>query len=123
LFPWFKRLFQSRPAPLAIVEADDTGFSLTREGHRTVFPWECVTRIAACKEDLHTHDRIVLLVEVRKASTELLSIPADYPGFAELFGPMERALGLNPSWYLEIMTPAFDPTPTVLYLRSMDDDN
>ncbi len=122
MIPWFKRLFRSRPLPPPTVEADDTGFSLTRDGHRTVFPWECVTRIAACKQDLHTSDRILLLIEVRKSGTEVLSIAEDCPGFADLFGPMERELGLNPSWYLDIMTPAFDPTPTVLYLRSMDDD-
>lgn len=119
---WLKRLLGSRPVTLATVEADDTGFSLTRDGHRTVFPWQSVTRIAACKVDLHTYDRIMLLVEVQKGSTEQLSISEDCRGFATLFGPMERELGLNPSWYLDIMTPAFDPTPTVLYLRSMDDE-
>ena len=76
--------------------------------------------MAAVKQDRHSHDRIVLLIEVRRSSSEVLTLPENCPGFAGLFGPMEQALGIDPSWYLEIMTPAFEATPTVLYLREPD---
>jgi hypothetical protein len=122
LFDRLKRLLRSKPRTLPVIEADDNGFSLTRDGHRRVFPWQSVHRIAAYKEDLQTTDQIVLLIETRKANPEQIAISENCPGFAELFGPMERELGLHPSWYLDIMTPAFAATPTVLYLRSMGDD-
>jgi hypothetical protein len=77
-----------------------------------------VTRIAAFKQDLHTHDRIVLLLEVDQPKLEVIPLAEDCPGFAGLFGPMEHALGINPSWYLDIMTPVFEATPIVLYLRN-----
>lgn len=123
MFSWLKRLFRRQPlTTLPTIEADDTGFSLTHRGHTTAFPWQAVTRIAAYKQDLHTYDRIVLLIETLKNDTRELSLSEDCPGFATLFGPMERELGLNPSWYLDIMTPAFEPTPTVLYLRSLNEE-
>jgi hypothetical protein len=31
---------------------------------------------------------------------------------------VEEALGVDPSWYLAIMTPVFEPTPVALYLRA-----
>ncbi len=80
-------------------------------------PWQSVHRIAAFKQDLGTHDCITLLIEVRRAEPQLLTLSEECPGFAALFGPMEQALGIDPSWYLEIMTPAFEPAPMVLYLR------
>lgn len=74
--------------------------------------------MAAFKEDLYSHDRIVLLVEVDQPGPEIIPLPEDCPGFATLFGPMEQALGINPSWYLDIMTPAFEAKPVVLFLRN-----
>jgi hypothetical protein len=79
-----------------------------------------VTRIAAFKQDLHTHDRIVLLLEIDHPAVEVITLPEDCPGFSALFGPMEQELGVNPSWYLEIMTPVFEPTPVVLYIRDQE---
>lgn len=120
-FPWLKRLLGRQPTPvLPTIVADATGFSLTHRRQSRAVPWQAVRKIAAFKQDLHTHDRIVLLIEVSLAGDQVITLPEDSPGFAGLFGPMEQALGIDPSWYLEIMTPAFAPTPQVLYLRSVD---
>ncbi len=90
---------------------------MTVGGHSRAVPWASVTRIAAFKRDLSTHDQIVLVINAAISGDPVLTLPEDCPGFADLFGPMETALGINPSWYLEIMTPAFEPTPRVIYLR------
>ena len=121
MIPWLQRLLGRRPeAVLPTISADATGFSLTQGRQSRAVPWQAVQRIAAFKQDLETHDRIVLLIEVSLAGDQLLTLPEDCPGFEGLFGPMEQALGVNPAWYLEIMTPVFKPTPQVLYLRSVD---
>lgn len=119
---WLQRLLgRPDPAPRRIT-TDATGFSLTVGRVTSAYPWTCVNRIAAYKQDLHTHDQIVLLIEVIKSDTSVLTLAEDTPGFAGLFQPMEEALGIDPSWYLEIMTPVFEPTPMVLYLRHPEED-
>jgi hypothetical protein len=121
VFNWFRRLVQrQKPEVLPSIATDETGISLTVEGHSRAIPWRFVSRIAAFKQDLHSYDRIVLLLEVDRPTTEVLVLPEDCPGFSALFGPMEQELGIDPSWYLEIMTPVFEATPTVLYLRDQE---
>lgn len=120
MLEWLRRLTRRQPEVLPTISADLTGFTLTVDRESRAIPWQSVVKIAAYKQDLHTYDRIVLLVEVERTGETSLTISEDCPGFSSLFGPMEQALGINPSWYLEIMTPAFEPTPTVLFMRSMD---
>lgn len=118
MLEWLRRITkQAEPRARVSIAADVTGFTLTTDGHTHAVPWTAVNRIAAFKQDLYSHDQIVLLIEVTRADTRVLSVPEDSPGFASLFKPMEEALGIDPSWYLAIMTPSFDPTPQVLYLR------
>lgn len=118
MLSWLQRLMsRAQPSALPAILVDDTGFSLTLNGHARAFPWQSVRKVAAFKQDLHTYDRIVLLIEVSTSGDPVLVLSEDCPGFASLFGPMEGALGINPSWYLEIMTPVFEPTPVALYVR------
>jgi hypothetical protein len=122
MWGWLRQQWRRRhPPPPPVIEADETGFAVIHEGHRTVYPWSCVTRMAAYKQDLFTTDEIILVVEIQKQQLETIQLSEEWKGFTELFGPMERELGVNPSWYLEIMTPAFEAKPTVLYMRSIDD--
>lgn len=121
MFDWLRRLFQrQKPEVLPSIATDGTGISLTVNGHSRAIPWRFVTRIAAFKQDLYSHDGIVLLLEVDQPTTETLVLPEDCPGFSALFGPMEQELGIDPSWYMEIMTPVFEATPIVLYLRDQE---
>jgi hypothetical protein len=116
---WLQHLLtRRRPGPLPTISADVTGFTVTLDRHSRAVPWSSVSKVAAFKQDLRTYDRIVLLFEVATGGDPLLTLSEDCPGFAGLFGPMEEGLGINPSWYLDIMTPAFEPTPIVLYVRS-----
>jgi hypothetical protein len=119
---WLRRLLgRKAPSPPPTVHADATGFSLTSNRETRAVPWQLVRRVAAFKEDLHTHDRVVLLIDVARGGDPVLRVPEDCPGFATLFGPMEEALGIDPGWYLTIMTPSFAPTPTVLYVRAAEE--
>jgi hypothetical protein len=44
-------------------------------------------------------------------------VSEEWPGFKDLFGVMEKELGISPGWYMEIMTPPFEPTPRLLFER------
>lgn len=118
---WLQRLLGRRPGPpLPIISADALGFTLTVRNRTRAVAWVAVRKIAGYKQDLGTHHQIVLLIEVLGLKHGVISLPEGCPGFAELFAPMEQALGINPRSYLETMTPAIKPSPTVLYLRSRD---
>jgi hypothetical protein len=82
--------------------------------------WVVVTRIAAYKQDHGTHHQVVLLIETLGRKYGVISLAESSPGFAELFAPMEQALGINPQAYLGTMAATVKPTPTVVYLRSED---
>ncbi len=96
MFQWLQRLFGRASVPLLpTIATDVTGFTLTIERVSRAYPWASVTRVAAIKQDLHSHDRIVLLIEVQRSGSEVLTLPEDCPGFAGLFGPMGQALGIE----------------------------
>ncbi len=99
-------------SPAIVVHAN--GFNLTAGGTTRIIFWHAVERVVAHKQDLGTHDMIVLLVEAQ-GSTEPILLAEEMPGFADLFGPMETHLGVSPAWYPDIMLPAFAPTPMLLY--------
>lgn len=107
----------SSTGPAIVVHAN--GFNLTEAGTTRIVFWRSVERIVALKQDLGTHDLIILLVDAEGAAEPLL-LAEEMPGFADLFGAMETHLGVSPGWYPEIMLPAFEATPMVLYRRSPD---
>lgn len=122
MLPWLQRLFGPRSGPpLPTIAADGLGFSLTVRHRTRTVAWEVVSRIAAYKLDLHTHDQIVLLIQVAGLRHSTITLAQDCPGFAGLFGPMEQALGIDPRPYLEVMAATVEPIPTVLYLRRPQD--
>lgn len=104
--------------PSPTIEVTAAGFvALTPGAAPIAVAWEEVRRAVAYKRDLYTTDQIVLAFELDRPDLPLLELSEESPGFASLFGPMEEVLGVSPSWYLEIMLPAFEPTPRVLYNR------
>ena len=121
MFPWLQRIPGKQLAPaLPTITAGSTGFSLTVARESGAIPWVSVRKVSTFKRDLHTCDQIVLLIEVSHLGDPIVELTEECPGFASLFGPMEQVLGVDPSWYLEIMTPAFAPTPRCIYLRAQD---
>jgi len=94
------------------------GFDLVKPADGSVAAsvrWADVARIQAYKLDLVTTDCICLLFEFR-AGRASVQISEEWPGFADLFGPLERHFPTIPeSWYVDVMTPAFEAKQTVLF--------
>ena len=108
-----------RAAPPPTIAATATGFAVRGGAEAAVaVAWAEVRRVVAFKRDLYTTDCIVLAVEYGAPSPAVVELSEEWPGFTDLFGTMETALGVSPSWYLEIMTPAFEPTMRVLFERA-----
>jgi len=59
----------------------------------------------------------MLALELDPPGPAMLELSEEWVGFENLFGGMKRTLGVTPNWYLEIMVPAFEPTPRILYER------
>jgi hypothetical protein len=77
--------------------------------------WDDVTRIQAYKRDLVTTDCICLRFE-RGPDRPAVELSEEWQGFADLFGALERRFPtIPPSWYVDIMTPAFEAKRTVLF--------
>ena len=100
------------------IEATAEGFVLrSDEGTVVHVEWASVRRVAAYKRDLYATDAIMLALELDPPGPAMLELSEEWVGFANLFGGMERALGVSTNWYLEIMVPAFEPTPRIIYER------
>ena len=105
-----------RPPPPPTVVATATGFELRGGTVVVTVEWARVRRAVAYKQDLLTADSIALVFEL-DAPAGAVEVSEEWPGFGALFEGMEVSLGVSPAWYLEIMTPAFEPTPRLLYER------
>jgi hypothetical protein len=83
--------------------------------------WADVTRIQGYKLDLATTDCICLFFECRSQSIPV-QVSEEWPGFQELFAPLSQHFpGIPESWYVDIMTPAFESKRTVLYDTATQD--
>jgi hypothetical protein len=99
------------------VELEPGGFAvLTARGRRFPVRWASVRRVIAYKRDLRSTDEICVLFESADDSRQEVS--EEWPGFKELFGVMEKELGVSPGWYMEIMMPPFELTPRLLFDRT-----
>jgi hypothetical protein len=77
--------------------------------------WNGVSRIQAYKLDLVTTDCICLLFELG-AGRAPVQVSEEWLGFQDLFGPLAARFPEIPeSWYVDIMTPAFETKRTVLF--------
>ena len=111
---------RQRPPPDPLVRMLEDGFELVAspaEATHVRVRWQDVERIATSKLDLFTTDCVVLDFTLRDGSS--IRVSEEWPGFADLFGPLQAAFpALSPGWYLEVMTPAFEAKPTLLFQRS-----
>jgi hypothetical protein len=79
--------------------------------------WNRVQRAVAYKRDLSSHDLICIELQFDDGTTRVIDEECD--GFAELMAQMNRALpGVPQEWYFDIMLPAFEATPTLLFERT-----
>jgi hypothetical protein len=101
------------------IELEPDGFATVgAAGDRHPIRWTSVAKVAAFKRDHFTTDEIVVLFEVDEHPGMVQQVSEEWTGFPDLFAPMEQRLGISPSWYREIMVPAFEPMYRVLYDRS-----
>jgi hypothetical protein len=114
---WYRR----RQFPeLARIELQPGGFAVVPrdEPRRHVVRWASVRRITAYKRDLITTDEIRLAFETDELLPGSVEVSEEYGGFQEIFGALERELGVSPKWYWEIMVPPFARSEQVVYERA-----
>lgn len=113
-----QRLGRTRTMPPTI-EATIDGFILRADDGTVVnVRWASIRRAAGYKRDLYTTDAIMLALELDPPGPAILELSEEWVGFGDIFGGMEHALGVSPEWYLQMMVPAFEPTPRILYERA-----
>ncbi|MFN8627383.1 MAG: hypothetical protein U0587_15545 [Candidatus Binatia bacterium] len=114
----FLRSLRREPAPEAQIELDELGFAVVApDGKRFPVRWSSVTRVATYKRDNFNTDEIVLAFEVADRPGYVQEVSEEWPGFQELLAPLELNLGIGPSWYQEVMLPAFEANFRVLFDR------
>jgi hypothetical protein len=103
------------------VTADHQGIGVERSGtsaRRAVIAWQGVRSITAFKRDAYIYDLVCLAIEHDQQLTELHE---EMDGWQTLVEQLERAL---PSavpyseWFLEVIAPALDAKPTLVYERN-----
>jgi hypothetical protein len=100
------------------IELEPDGFAVvSHRGDRLPVRWAGIRRAFAYKRDLWSTDEIWVVFEMSEPSGTC-QVSEEWPGFRDLFGPMESELGVSPGWYMKIMTPAFETTPTLIFERT-----
>ena len=114
----FPRWPSSEPPVPPRIEIDAAGFSLRHpDGRRTLVPWTSVWRVATFKYDNWAVDEIVLAFETVEHPGVVMEVSEDWPGFGDLFGPLEQELGISPDWYNEVMQPPLATNYRVIFER------
>lgn len=81
--------------------------------------WSAVRGIRTYKRDFYAHDMICLAFRVE--GDRWVEIMETSPGFMEVGERMREAFpDITPSWYLDVMSPAFERNESVLYQRDGD---
>jgi hypothetical protein len=110
--------FAAATAPAPKIRLNDDGFDLLSESDERVIStvrWADVSRIQTYKLDLVTTDCICLLFEFASGLAPI-QVSEEWLGFADLFGPLSKAFpSISESWYVDVMTPAFEAKRTVLF--------
>lgn len=119
----FSRVFgfmRKRPEPMTIQVTED-GFLLTRQNKilKTYF-WNTIQSIVAFKIDQFITDLICLEVS-DGLQNELWTLDEEMEGWKELVDAMFKNLpGMDRSWYLTVMNPAFEINRTNVFQRGKD---
>ena len=103
---------RARRHPATILGLWAEGFALNIGAESRAVAWSEVEEIVAFKRDLYTTDCICLALAMPGGTVE---INEEMPGFVDWREAMEHHFGLTPDWYIEIMTPVFEPTPLRLF--------
>lgn len=101
------------------ISAGEPGIRLhSAGGEGPLVPWDQITKVVAFKRDVYAHDLICLLIE--QADGSLFEIDERAPGWMALVNelpirlPAARAYA---DWFKEVAFPAFDTSPTSVFVR------
>ena len=118
MFTSFRQQLRKRRIQPRIELTLDGFVTVGADDERFLISWANVTKVAAYKRDLLTTDEILLAFEVTDRPGMVQEVSEEWPGFTDLFKPMEQHLAISPAWYPEVMKPAFAANLRVLYDRS-----
>jgi hypothetical protein len=97
---------------------DPSGFVVKEaSGREFAVRWIDVVAVLAYKQDLYIVDEVVMAFRQRQDPELVLEVSEDWPGFSDLFAPLERELGISDAWYLETTGKPFATDFRVLYDR------
>jgi hypothetical protein len=108
----WRRYLDWRQRHVAAITLTADGFRVVQGAAGQSVAWDEITRITAFKRDLMAYDRICVAMMLGDSTIE---IDEQMPGFVPWREAMEQRFAVSPCWYLEIMTPVFEPTPMDLY--------
>lgn len=116
---FFTKLIRGRSEKIRVrvVRFDNEGFKVML-GDKTVgaVSWANVREVAGFKHDLWSYDEICLGFRVEGSENYAWSGEEDF-GFEKFRAEVERRFNLDPSWFMDIMVPAFEQKWTRLWPR------
>lgn len=108
----WRRYLDWRRRHVAALELAEGGFRLAHGRASQVVVWQDIRQITAFKRDLYAFDCICLLIATPDG---VMEVNEQMEGFIAFREAMEAHFGFAPTWYIQIMTPVFEPTPIHLY--------
>ena len=100
------------------IELIADGFEIVEAAsERHAVRWARVTKVATYKLDHFTTDEIILAFESTDLPGTTLQASEEWAGFSDLRTAMEQYLGIAPTWFSDVMKPAFVTNFRVLYER------
>src|SRR4051812_29857850 len=109
MLTWLRTLLGGAPAsPPLVLTAE--GFQLHHSAGTITVAWKDIDQILAYKRDRITTDEIMLQVSVHGVA-QPIPVSEEWRGFPDFLETMGKELGIGTRWYIDIITPAFAPTP------------
>lgn len=113
-----RNLFRRKPPAVPRISARPDGFSLLFPDGSTVdIRWTAVVRVAAFKRDLFITDELVVAFETDDGPGRTTEVSEEWPGFQELLSGLETGLGIDASWYGDVIQPPFATNFREIYNR------
>jgi hypothetical protein len=115
----FLERLRRRPAAAPRVVLEPDGFALLDPaGEAARVRWDEVSRVITYKRDRLTTDEIVVVFVLSQDPSHPLEVSEECSGFAELFAPLERELGVSSEWYLRTSAKPFEPDFQLIFERT-----
>jgi hypothetical protein len=123
MWKWFRALKERRRlahTPPRIDLRPDGFVVASPDGREFPVRWASVIRVLAYKSDHFTTDEVVVAFRQREDPERVFEISEEWPGFRDLFAPMQSELGVSDAWYLESIGRPFATDFQVIFQRESD---